>query len=497
MRYLIPIATGDDLFPRDEYHFPKPLIEIDGQPMISRVIENIEAQDPVAEFIFVVRSEDCRQFSLDRALRESTKGPCNVIALESPTAGAACSALMAVDLIDDDGPLVVCNGDQIIEDAIKEALTSFKAGAAGAGVITFASVHPRWSFVRVDTSGDVLEAAEKRVISRHAIAGFYYFRSGQAFVRAAQRSILNQDSVNGRYYIAPLLNQFVLDGERVAQFPIRTEQYQSLFSPQRLESYERQVQTRRLMANTATKPVTVVIPMAGLGSRFANAGYDKPKPFIDVSGATMISRVMDNLNVKDARFVLVARREHLDAHPETVQELEAKGNVTFAPIDFVTEGACCTVLLSHRLIGMDAPLLIANCDQIVDFDCEAFVRDASERRLDGSILVFRDAEQNVKWSFAKVGASGLVEETREKVPISDLATVGLYYFASARTFIDAAIDMIARNDRVNNEFYVCPVYNYAVASGARIGVYEIPHESMHGIGTPNDLTAFMKHRYLL
>ncbi len=495
MRYLIPIASGDDLFPREEFHFPKALIEIDGEPMIARVIANIRGEDPAAEFIFVVRGEDCREFSLDRALEEATDGHCRIVTLERSTAGAACSALMAIDHIDDDQPLVVCNGDQILERGIGDAIRTFENTGVDAGVITFASVHPRWSYVRLDDAGLVVEAAEKRVLSRHAIAGFYYFAKGSAFVQGAQRAILNGRALNGRYYISPVLNELVLEASRIGHVAIEADDYQSLYSPQRLESYERQVQSQRLTRQGPKGRTTVVIPMAGLGSRFSKAGYDKPKPFIDVAGEPMIARVMDNLKVPGARFVLIARREHLEQEPETVRALLARGDVDFLPIDLVTEGAACTVLTARKLWDPNAPLLIANCDQIVDFDCSEYVADAITRRLDGSILVFRDPTRDVKWSFARLTGDGLVDEVREKVAISDLATVGLYYFAKAGEFAASALDMIVRNDRVNNEFYVCPVYNYAIADGARVGVFEVSQDAMHGIGTPEDLTAFIALRY--
>jgi len=237
----------------------------------------------------------------------------------------------------------------------------------------------------------------------------------------------------------------------------------------------------------------VVIPMAGLGSRFSSAGYSKPKPFIDVAGKTMIERVMDNLRIADSKFILISRREHLEAEPDVKEAIEASGDVEFFPIDFVTEGAACTVLTCRAKLDLDAPLLIANCDQIVDFESQDFIQSAMDQDLDGSILVFRDETMNPKWSFARLGADGLVAEVKEKVAISDLATVGLYYFRKASYFINGSIDMISRKDKVNNEFYVCPVYNYLISDGRRIGVYGVGAFAMHGTGTPQDLEAYLKH----
>lgn len=496
MRYLIPMAADDHHFPSSEYHFPKPLIEIDGVPMIARVIENILHQDADAHFIFIVRGSDCRSFGLDLTLKESCPNGCIIIPVEHETAGAACSALLAVDQIDDDQPLVICNGDQIIEQGIAKANVSFAKAGADAGVITFPSVHPRWSYVRLDETGYVVEAAEKRVISRSAIAGFYWFARGSDFVRAAEAALLNDRCVNGVFFISPTLNELILDGLRVAAYPVETQDYQSLFSPQRLENYQRQVQLDRLDRQVPLDlGVQVVIPMAGLGSRFSKAGYTKPKPFIDVAGKTMIERVMDNLNIPGARFILIARQEHLDAEPETVAALEARGDVEFVGIGTVTEGAACTVLTASSSWNPDAPLLTANCDQIVDFDCVEFIKDAQKRGLDGSILTFRNEHRDPKWSFARLNDGGLVEEVREKVAISDIATVGLYYFASAKMYVNAAVEMIALNERVNNEFYVCPVYNYLIRRGCRIGIHDVAPDAMHGIGTPEDLDVFLALRY--
>jgi UDP-N-acetylglucosamine diphosphorylase / glucose-1-phosphate thymidylyltransferase / UDP-N-acetylgalactosamine diphosphorylase / glucosamine-1-phosphate N-acetyltransferase / galactosamine-1-phosphate N-acetyltransferase len=160
-------------------------------------------------------------------------------------------------------------------------------------------------------------------------------------------------------------------------------------------------------------------------------------------------------------------------------------------IDGITEGTASSVLHSRKLIDNDQPLLVANSDQYVDFDCFDFVKDCIDRDLDGSILVFKDLEKNPKWSFARL-EDELVAEVAEKKAISDLATVGIYLFRRGSDFVGGAIDMIVSNDRVNDEFYTCPVYNYLISEGLKIGVYEIPKSSMNGLGTPSDLEDFLK-----
>jgi len=237
--------------------------------------------------------------------------------------------------------------------------------------------------------------------------------------------------------------------------------------------------------------MNILIPMAGLGSRFAKAGYEKPKPFIDVAGKPMISRVMENLHVYGARFILVAQREHLKKEAGLVKDILDKYDVRFVSIDGVTEGTACTVLVAQEYINNDTPLLIANADQIVDMDIADFIKDAQERNLDGSILCFRDDNRDPKWSFAKTDMNDLVTQVKEKEAISDMATTGIYYFATGLSFVESANRMIEVDDRVNGEFYTCPTYNYMIDKNLRIGVYELPESSMHGIGTPNDLNNYL------
>ncbi|WP_323596090.1 glycosyltransferase family 2 protein [Aliarcobacter butzleri] len=237
--------------------------------------------------------------------------------------------------------------------------------------------------------------------------------------------------------------------------------------------------------------MNIVIPMAGQGSRFAKAGYEKPKPFIDVDGKPMIVRVLENLAYPDARYILIARREHMEKEAQLVKQIEKEFNAIFIPIDKLTEGTACTVLYARKYINNDEPLLIANSDQIVDMNIADFIDDCKDRNLDGSILAFIDKHSDPKWSFAKLDENNLVTEVKEKVVISEFATVGIYLYSKGKEFVDASIDMIIENDRVNNEFYTCPTYNYAIKDGSKIGIYNIEFEQMHGIGTPEDLNLYL------
>ncbi len=237
--------------------------------------------------------------------------------------------------------------------------------------------------------------------------------------------------------------------------------------------------------------INVVIPMAGSGSRFVNAGFTKPKPFIDIDGKPMIKRVLENLCLPNAHYILVARREHVLAEIELVREIEQTYQASFIQIDGLTEGTACTVLHARKLINNATPLLIANSDQIVDFNPIEFVDDCVNRDLDGSILTFKDVSRDPKWSFARIGKNGLVQEVKEKKPISENATVGIYLYRHGQEFVNAAIDMFLQRDRVNNEYYTCPTYNYLIQEDKKIGIFNVPASAMHGVGTPEDLKLYL------
>jgi NDP-sugar pyrophosphorylase family protein len=491
LQVLVPLAGPSSFFPAEEYHFPKPLIEVAGAPMIQRVVENLKSTATSVKFIFVVHFEDVRKFSLDKTLMLLTEESSAIQSLRQPAQGALCSCLMAIDAIDLEKPILIANGDQIIDCDLADIVTTIIASNASAGVLTFDSVHPRWSYVKVNERCEVLQAAEKRVISGNAIAGLYFFRTGRIFVDAAFRCIAAEQHVDGKYFIAPVLNELILDGHVVTAHRIPARQFHSFYSPLKIKEFEESRSWNDNEPWRSGNEIRVVIPAAGEGSRFATAGYAKPKPFIDVLGSPMISRVIANVAPAKSRTHVLARAEHLQREPDIVANLKVAGNAIHE-VDKLTEGAACTILLARKAFDDDSPLLIANSDQLIDFDSDDFVNDCLRRRLDGSILVFDDVSRNPKWSFARIDANGLVVEVAEKRAISTLATAGIYLFARGSDFVRAAVDMIAANDRVNNEFYTCPVYNYMIKNGARIGIYKVAASAMHGLGTPEDLNEYLK-----
>lgn len=237
---LVPMAGKSQYFSESEFPFPKPLIEIGQKTIIEHVIQNLSSAGADVQFIFVLSSADCRKFHLDSTLNIITDHKCRIVRLDNETKGAACSALMAISHIANHNPLIIANSDQLFDDSLKDLIAGM--GDADAGVLTFESVHPRWSYVRLNEQGLVVETAEKRPISRQAIAGLYYFRYGKDFVEAAMRSIQKDSSVNGNFYIAPTLNEMILVGKTIRTMKVDAERYHTFYTPQKIKEYESRMQ---------------------------------------------------------------------------------------------------------------------------------------------------------------------------------------------------------------------------------------------------------------
>jgi dTDP-glucose pyrophosphorylase len=235
---LIPMAGKSLYFSEGEFPYPKPLIEIGQKTIIEHVVQSLSSISSDLQFIFVLSNSDCRKFHLDSTLNIITNNKCKIVRLDDETKGAACSALMAISHIANSNPLVIANSDQLFEDPIADLMTCLSK--ADAGVVTFESVHPRWSYVRLNDEGFVVETAEKRPISRSAIAGLYYFKQGFDFVEAAMRMIQKDSSINGNFYIAPTLNEMILKGKKIKSVNVSADRYHTFYTPHKIKEYESQ-----------------------------------------------------------------------------------------------------------------------------------------------------------------------------------------------------------------------------------------------------------------
>ena len=232
----------------------------------------------------------------------------------------------------------------------------------------------------------------------------------------------------------------------------------------------------------------VLIPMAGEGSRFAKEGYTFPKPLIDVNGMPMIQKVVQNLDF-DCEYIFLVRKSHIENFQGLLGTLKqiTNGRFKHVVVDELTEGAACTALLAKDLINNDEDLLIANSDQFIEYQPENFKNLKNLTSCDAIVFTFNAVHP--KWSFVKVNSGGYVTEVAEKKPISDIATCGIYWYRRGSDFVECAERMIEKNIRVNNEFYIAPVYNELILEGKDLIPFYV--NKMWGLGTPDDLRKYL------
>ena len=229
--------------------------------------------------------------------------------------------------------------------------------------------------------------------------------------------------------------------------------------------------------------INVLIPMAGRGSRFREAGFDLPKPLIPVAGKAMVDWALESVSGmgEDLRLIFVALEEDLDSG--LYHHLRGLGDIVSIPE--LTDGAVQSALAARSLIENETPLVIANCDQYIDSDLSAWL--VSSRGFDASVLTFNST--NAHHSYIKAKGSH-VQEVREKEVISDLAVAGIYYYGRGSMFTEGADDLIKQRDMTNGEYYISPIFNILIQKGFSVTFSTIPRESSHMLGTPEELKLF-------
>lgn len=245
MNILVPMAGGSEQFAEAGFSFPKNLVEIDGLPLVERVLGRLEPLvDDGARLTCLVRESEDARFHTADVIRLLYPGA-TVVAVPELESGAACTALLAIGVLDRDEPLLIANGDQLVHEDLGPIVADFERRELDGGVVVFDAVHPRWSYVKTDADGFVIEAAEKRPISRLATAGTYWYRRAGDFLDAVMEMIRKDAHVDGRFFICPAFNEMVLRGARIGVHEIPRDHYRSLGTPQGVHLYEEELRAAR------------------------------------------------------------------------------------------------------------------------------------------------------------------------------------------------------------------------------------------------------------
>jgi dTDP-glucose pyrophosphorylase len=245
MNILVPMAGDGHLFEEAGFAFPKNLVEIAGLPLVERVLDQLQPLISAgADLVCLVKDAENSKFHTADVIR-LLYPKATVVTVPVLESGAACTALLAIEHLDPEEPLLVFNGDQIVKRDLAPIVADFEERGLDAGVVVFRAVHPRWSYVKLGDDGLVIEAAEKRPISTHATAGMYWYRRASDFLSAVMEMIRKDAHVEGRFYICPAFNELILQGGSVGVSEIPRDDYLSLANPQGVHQYEEELMTKR------------------------------------------------------------------------------------------------------------------------------------------------------------------------------------------------------------------------------------------------------------
>jgi len=237
--------------------------------------------------------------------------------------------------------------------------------------------------------------------------------------------------------------------------------------------------------------MNIIIPLGGLGKRFADEGFKNPKPLIKIDEKPMILWAIESLGVS-GKYIFILRKSHGSDQIKKVLEATVK-NCIIQEIDYLTEGPASTCLLAKEYIDNDEELIIANCDQIMWWNGDYFIKSVRSSAYDGVIVTYY--ANTSKNSYARINQSGNVVEIKEKEVISNISLNGVHYWKKGKSFVSSAEAMIANNDRaINGEFYIGPSYNYMIKNNESVGIFHIPECQHNAVGTPDDLREFLRKK---
>ena len=234
----------------------------------------------------------------------------------------------------------------------------------------------------------------------------------------------------------------------------------------------------------------IIIPMAGIGQRFKQAGYKTVKPFISQNGKMMIELVLEQLSIPNAEFYLIIQKSFLKEYNEELSFLKNKFNIRYLEVDGLTEGAACTVLSAHKILNHEQPFLIADADNIFQLsDIIAFIEATQKQQLDASVVTLNSDFPG--YSYIKINDVGFATDVKEKVVISEYAIAGAYYFASGSTFVDYTIQQMIYGKKQVGEFYISNILKSYIQAGLKVGHHLIDPNHFDCLGTPEQYEEFI------
>lgn len=505
MQIVIPMSGVGQRFINAGYEVPKPLIEIDGKPIIEHVVNMFPGETNI---IFICNDVHLRETNMKEILKKIAPTS-KIIEVAREKKGPVYAVSQIYDLISDDEEVIVnycdfgCYWDY--EDFLKHTRNRNADGAVPA----YKGFHPHmlgttnYAFMR-DENQWMLQIKEKEPFTNnrmqeYASSGTYYFKKGSYVKKYFQQLMDRNINLNGEYYVSLVYNLMKEDNLKISIYEI--QHMLQWGTPEDVEEYLPWSNYFKLILNEDKKEVKQknsinLIPLAGKGIRFFQEGYKDPKPLILVSGKPMIIQATNYLP-KSEEFVFVCLQEHLEKYPNLEKEIKKTYENAIIRVDENPKGQASSCEVGISEVDLEAPLLIAACDNGMIWNKENYEELLANEEIDAIVWTFRNhisAKLNPQmYGWVKTDVNNYVEYVSVKKQISenpyqDHAIVGTFYYRKAKYFIDALERMYAKEIKVNGEYYADSTVNELVEMGLRVKVFEV--DSYICWGTPNDLRTF-------
>lgn len=491
-------------FVRAGYKTLKPLIEIDGMPMVEHVVRMFPGE---TDFVFICARNHLEETPLRSVLQRLVPGAA-IVPIDPHRRGPVHAVQLADAYVKNDEPVIVTYCDITVGwdyENFKRVMQETKCDGCLTGYRGF---HPYslgttlYAYMR-ESDHRLLEIQEKHHFTKnrmdeYASSGTYYFRSGALMKKYFQAAVDKNLQTNGEYYASMPYNLLVADSLNVQIYPLQRFLHWGI--PEDLQEY---VSWSRYFAQCSNwKPAlsprsgTNLIPMAGAGSRFSREGYVQPKPLVPVKGVPLVQRALDSLP-PSSNWITACYADHL-GHPQLQAALNVNGRKTnVIRVEQVTEGQACTCLLARDQVDPAQPLLIAPCDASLVYDEKRYAELTADSAVDCLVWTFRNhphANRHPRqYGWVKTGSHGEVQGISCKHPLGekvngDPGIIGAFWFRKAQFFFEAADALIAQNRRINNEFYVDSTIDVLIEQGRQARIFDVEHYI--GLGTPDDVRTF-------
>lgn len=505
MQIVIPMSGFGERFRRAGYTVPKPLIDVSGTSMITHVVRLFPGEQ---DFLFICNQDHLADPTLRMRETLTAIAPqSRVIGIPPHRKGPVYAVAQAFDAIRDDEPVIVnyCDFACYWDYAHFRRFVS-ETGCAGA-IPAYKGFHPHslgpGSYAYVLEAGGWGSAIQEKQpftdkpMEEYASSGTYYFASGAIMKHACRETITRGIETNGEHYVSHAYVPLFEEGRPIAVYNL--QHFMQWGTPDDLAEYLQHDRAFRLLASRercrrAHHPGALLVPMAGAGSRFKAEGYELPKPLVPVSGQPMAIAAAADLPATD-RYVFVPRR-----YPPHVSNIEGALRVRYPScrivmLDALTEGQAVTCLRALSEVDLAAPLTIGACDSGSLYDADKFSKLLVDPKVDVIVWGFRGhAAARVKpASYGWIDVEdrkvrGVAVKAALRDPATDPVVIGTFTFKRASDFAAAAEHMMARNARVNGEYYIDTCINDAVSLGLNVALFEV--DAYLCWGTPDELKTF-------